>query len=294
MMLPEISLPSRVNQRCDFSGIDSVEYCPNLEHFHSYPHQIEYQYNSRGFRDNEWPGNQSALRQAIWCLGDSFTVGIGSPRHHTWPATLQEVTKKRTINVSMDGASNNWIARQATSILETIQPDFLILHWSYLHRREGLNSLDKNARYGFFIHYENVRGPDWPNISCIEQFSELPVHIQNELLHDHDQSWRQSLNDDQLRLWHIKSDIQQDIANTQQCIDLVEKIATKSVLIHSFIPGSVIGFEDELHAKIKTRFPLIQQFDCLDLARDGHHYDLKTSQYFVDLILQEMNRWESI
>jgi hypothetical protein len=36
----------------------------------------------------------------------------------------------------MDGASNDWIARQATEILNEIQPDNIVIQWSYSHRRE--------------------------------------------------------------------------------------------------------------------------------------------------------------
>ena len=55
MILPDFLLPSRVNKRWEFSGIDSIEQCLDKNHFKNYPHPITYSYNSRGFRDNEWP-----------------------------------------------------------------------------------------------------------------------------------------------------------------------------------------------------------------------------------------------
>jgi hypothetical protein len=36
----------------------------------------------------------------------------------------------------MDGASNNWIARRAKHILDTVDPCHMVVHWSFLHRRE--------------------------------------------------------------------------------------------------------------------------------------------------------------
>jgi hypothetical protein len=286
MILPDFVCPSRVNQHWKYSGVDSPDLCLDKKHFNSYPYAIEYVYNSRGYRDQEWPTQLNQLKDAVWCIGDSFTVGLGSPVEHTWCYILQQQTGQRTINVSMDGASNNWIARQAQNILTEICPEMLIIHWSYLHRREGLQSLEETKKFIFFMHYENVREPDWPNISQIEQFTELPTHIQNELLSGHDRSWRQDITDDQLRLWHIKTDVQQDIDNTQQCIDLVEQHAAECQLIHSFIPGS----GRRLHTEFQTRFPMIDDFDCLDLARDGHHYDIKTSEYFVQQIQQVLNQ----
>lgn len=290
MILPDLVLPHLSNQTFAHTGIDSQAHCRDLEHFLSYAYDIVYNYNSRGFRDTEWPNTVEQLKKSIWCVGDSFTVGIGSPRDHAWPCVLQQATGIPTINVSMDGASNNWIARQARAILTEIQPEIMIIHWSYLHRREGLPLLDNTEKYKFFMHYENVRGPDWPDISKIEQFSELPAHIQDELLSGHDRSWRQNITDDQLRVWHIKSDLQQDLDNTQQCIDLVEQDAADCQLVHSFIPGSGRAFYDRFHAG----FPVIDDFVCLDLARDGHHYDIKTSEYFVQQIQQVLNRWDAI
>jgi hypothetical protein len=281
MILPEFVIPSKVNQVWEYSGIDSPERCPNLKQFESYPHAIEYQHNSRGFRDDEWPED---LFSAVWCVGDSFTVGIGSPRQHTWPWVLQQVTQTRTVNVSMDGASNNWIARQAWHILKSIQPQALIIHWSYLHRREGLTSLSANKKYGFMQHYNEVKKSDWPEIYEIEQFSLLPVQVQHELMTQHNRDWLQDTSDDDLRLWHIRTDIQKDIDNTRDCMALVDANVHETQLVHSFIPDFAIGYQKEFFRQVSSTNAIIQDFDRLDLARDGHHYDVLTSQYFVERI----------
>jgi hypothetical protein len=136
MILPDFILSSRVNQEWEYSGIDSAEYCMDKKHFDSYPYQVNYKYNSRGFRDEEWPTDINELKQAVWCVGDSFTVGIGSPVEHTWVYQVGRQLNKKTINVSMDGASNEWIARKVLQIQETISPDLIIIQWSYTHRRE--------------------------------------------------------------------------------------------------------------------------------------------------------------
>lgn len=290
MILPQVILPQLKNQCLDTTGLDSRQHCLNKNHFESFAYPVTYHYNSRGFRDLEWPANQQDLINSVWCIGDSFTAGVGSPFEHTWPWVLQHELQTRTINISMDGASNNWIARQASVILETLQPRVMIIHWSYLHRREGLINLAQKITHMFLLHYENIRDPSWPNITQIEQFSTLPVNIQHELLNQSEVPWRQHINDDQLRLWNIKSDLEQDLINTQKCMEMVENYCDYTKLIHSFIPGSTKGYKPDFDHFIKPKHAMIDEFLPLDLARDGHHYDIKTSRYFVSQIVQILNR----
>lgn len=265
--------------------MDTAENCQDREHFHSYPHHIEYQYNSRGFRDDEWPTDTAELERAIWCVGDSFTVGVGSPINHTWPWLLQQRMGRRTINVSMDGASNNWIARQASQILQQVAPHTMIMHWSYLHRREGFKHIADETKSRFLLHYENIRAPDWPRVTDIEQFSMLPAAIQQELMTQHDQSWRQNVYDEDLRLWQIGTDLRQDITNTLDCVHLVEDQAASTRIIHSFIPDFAVGHEQDFYNSLRTKQIAVSHFRPLDLARDGHHYDIKTAEYFVGQLL---------
>ena len=146
-VLPDLILPSRIDQFWEYSGLDSIDWCKDKEHFRNFPYTISYKYNSRGFRDNEWPSNINELSNSIWCLGDSFTVGLGSCIEHTWPRVLEDKIDTSTINVSLDGASNQWISRRACDIIQTIRPKNMIILWSYLHRREHTDStLDDEAR----------------------------------------------------------------------------------------------------------------------------------------------------
>jgi len=137
VMLLDLVLQTRINQQWNTSGIDSLDNCLNKQHFLKYPHAVEYHYNSRGFRDSEWPDSVKELKNAIWCVGDSFTVGIGSPYEFTWPQVLAKATGRRCINVSMDGASNTWISRRAQQIIKEVSPKQMVVLWSYIHRRES-------------------------------------------------------------------------------------------------------------------------------------------------------------
>lgn len=251
MILPDFVCPSRVNQCWEYSGIDTFEKCYDRSHFMSYAHKVLYQYNSRGFRDAEWPCDLSNLQSSIWCLGDSFTVGIGSPVEHTWPYVLQEHARTRTINVSMDGASNNWISRKALQIIKDVEPKHLVIHWSYISRRE----------------------------------QSLPSFIKDKIQTLH-APWNQLQFDDENRkLQSINSTTEQDIENTLACIDLVDSVATSTKIIHSFIPNfTPVGQAKFVQTRVKGT--CIPEFIRLDWARDYHHYDLKTSRFFVEQIMQ--------
>jgi hypothetical protein len=164
MILPNLVLPSFANQTSSYSGIDTYDVCIDKKHFLAYPYEVTYQYNTRGFRGSEWPSN---LDNIIWCVGDSFTAGLGTPYHHTWHQVLENKLNINTINVSLDGASNNWIARKIIDILE-IKPKNLIVQWSYAHRRElkipRLSDEDRRIFYDFGDTYENdIQN----NIDCI-------------------------------------------------------------------------------------------------------------------------------
>lgn len=137
MILPDFIVPSRVNQQWTTSGIDSPELCHDRFYYDNYPHTVEYCYNSRGYRDSEWPDD---LASAVWVFGDSFTVGIGQPAEHTWPYLLSQALGQRVINVSMDGASNPWISRKFVAVASEIKPKLAVVQWSYIHRREHTDS----------------------------------------------------------------------------------------------------------------------------------------------------------
>jgi hypothetical protein len=147
MLLPELFLASRAGVTEYNSGIDSFRECRDKAHYLEYPHPVSYQFNSRGFRDREWPDD---VKSAVWCVGDSFTVGLGSPLDHIWARQVELTCGLPTINVSLDGASNDWIARQACNILLTVQPRNMMIMWSYVHRREDPDSdlSDEDRRIG--------------------------------------------------------------------------------------------------------------------------------------------------
>ena len=282
MILPDLILKTRQNQSWKFSGVDSLEHCRDQNHFKNYPYDVTDQYNSRGFRDTEWPKDLQGLKQAIWCIGDSFTVGLGSPLEHTWPWLLQQQTGIRTINVSMDGASNHWIARKANQIIDKISPTTIIIHWSYIWRSEDLDSskTDEQRRNQFD---DSVFKNDNDNfIKILQQFKDLvsDTKIIHSVIPEFSCVSR-------LSALHIWKQLQgPDWPELPSSIDgfnsLNTGIATELKKFNSYD-----DFND--HFKFLEQYNSLEytvpEFEKMDLARDGHHYDKITATNFVAQLL---------
>jgi hypothetical protein len=284
VILPDFVLPSRVNQCWEYSGIDSPEFCQDKNHFKNYPHKILYQYNSRGFRDHEWPVSVEELQQSIWCFGDSFTVGLGSPLEHTWPYLLQQKTGRRIINVSMDGASNNWIARRAALVQKEINPANSVVMWSYLHRRENENQKNDDEQR----RIQSIKSTDTEDLinlaRCVEiidsdrtvQLS-IPGYAPN--YRRGQEQWNAVRGCD----WPLQ------LPSTAHEMNLLPDFIQTELKEHF-----------KIWADLQTMFELqpvlapiennIINVDKLDLARDGLHFDLITAQRVVDLIINDLNQ----
>jgi len=295
MILPDFVLLSRAGLDEKFTGLDSEEFCVNPTQFAQYPHPVIYNYNSRGFRDLEWPDN---LTDAVWCFGDSFTVGLGSPHSHTWPAVLQRKMHTRCINISLDGGSNQWIARKIVSLSRALMPRCVVVHWSYIHRRESSQSaLTKTLDSHWREFYNKIKDPTWPDCFSVNDFDQLPGFITQEIVEIHAGRAEHALlthrpaagilDDEDRRLYFDpNSNEPADIEDTVNCIARVHELGLK--VIHSFIPGFAT---EPAAAKI---IDCLDQWQCcyvppfarLDVARDGHHYDSATAEFFTDKIIQ--------
>jgi hypothetical protein len=236
-ILSDFIIPQLSGLTLDTTGHDTFKYALDKNHFNNYPYNISYKYNVRGYRDDEWPEN---LSDCIWCVGDSFTSGVGQPYEHIWPQVLAKILKIRTINISMDGASNDWISRKIVRIADIIKPKLIIAQWSYINRRESKITADK-------------------------------------------------LNDYNRRIWYVK-----EIQSSEDVENLIGNIKNglracnnQTTLLNSFIPGFmddayINHFEDEFEKLNALRV----NYEVLDLARDGHHYDILTATNFVDNLMK--------
>jgi|TARA_R110000822_G_scaffold12605_1_gene45458 hypothetical protein len=125
-------------------SMDTLERCLDKAHYLSYTKNISYRHNSKGFRDHEWPED---LSDVVWCVGDSFTMGIGQPFEETWPQVLESKLGKRCINLGEGGCSNDTMSLRIQEICKSHNPKLIVVMWSYFTRRrvDGVDvSHDKN------------------------------------------------------------------------------------------------------------------------------------------------------
>ena len=302
MLLPSFILSSRQNQLFTQSGLDTLEECVDKTHFKNYPYHVEYCYNSRGYRDAEWPDSITELQNAIWCFGDSFTVGLGSPLTHTWSNILQSKCKQRCINVSMDGASNNWIARKILTLLEEINPKLIIIHWSFTHRNEKSNITlsDEDRRiwsdYSFLadsglvsefnslINFINL-------IKQVEQkkqktkiiHSFIPKFFESSFINhpiqveSNDHSIQTQWNNIRGPEWpetpnnQLSTVIQQELKDFGM-YDLIKQYCELSIRLRPYY-------------EFLNTVEYVPELINLDFARDSLHYDIITATNFVDQLV---------
>lgn len=279
VFLPHIRLGSRANQHWTYSGKDSPEQSSS-ESFYRYPHAISYHYNSRGFRDAEWPTLIEDLRSSTWCIGDSFTVGLGVPLQNTWPHLLQHRSGRRCINVSMDGASNEWIVRTAKDIIREIKPERMVLMWSYLSRREDADNTKTDEDRRVWL----TRASDDEDIAnflgCVNDLpADTTCHhflIPNAHVHQN-----------HLGIWNkIKGP---DWPPRPQHLDEFAALPTwltRELKTH--------GVYRKLKRSIAANQTLLQHcaargiimVDQLDFGRDGYHFDVRTAETVVEHVLR--------
>jgi hypothetical protein len=286
MILQDLVLQSKVNLQCRFSGIDSLEKCLNKNYFLSYPHKVDYAYNSRGFRDSEWPESLDELKNAIWCVGDSFTVGLGSPYEFTWPQVLSAATGRRCINISMDGASNTWISRRAQQIVKEVAPTHMVVLWSYFHRREHPDAGLPDDRRIVHSTKSSSYNDDFADfVNCYQHLLNTAVstNIVNGTIP------RAGLLDNQIMLNNWKNI--RDPSWPEQCPQSRSEFFSLPVYIqHELFTSPMIKEQFEM-LFVYNEFVSQHQLTVLsnlDYARDYHHFDLVTSKYFTQEICKKL------
>jgi hypothetical protein len=128
-----VSVPYYNNLTCSTLGLDSLHHCFNVNHFKNWPGGINYQFNEIGFRTrsiNEFTGKE------ILVIGDSFSLGLGCNQSQCWPSVLENLLQYPVLNFSLNGASNDWMARKVQQLLEFFTPRAILFHHTFSHRRE--------------------------------------------------------------------------------------------------------------------------------------------------------------
>jgi hypothetical protein len=95
--------------------------------------QIEYQYNSHGFRTAEFDRQFN-----VACFGCSFTMGTGVYAKDSWPDQLQSLTGLQVANLGHAGSSNDTAFRLAAYYLPLLSPNYAVWLQTDMHRIELL------------------------------------------------------------------------------------------------------------------------------------------------------------
>lgn len=127
-----INIPYYAGLHTDALGMDHRKHCTNTLMFDRHP-AVTYEFNEVGFRTHRVDQIQS---DAILVLGDSFTLGLGVNTSDRYTDMLEQQLSHQTLNFSLNGASNDWIARTLPKLLKLFCPRAIVIHYTFSHRRE--------------------------------------------------------------------------------------------------------------------------------------------------------------
>jgi len=151
---------------------DRFSLCLDKKHFLNYKKEITYKFNKHGYRDDAWPAD---LKDVVWCLGDSATMGVGQTFDEAWPRMLQNKIKKRCLNIGQEGCSNDTIRMRAEFIYRNYKPKNMIVMWSYFHRRR-VNGKDVHSDKSSFGVEADCKNFAY-NFTQVEKLNSNVVHF---------------------------------------------------------------------------------------------------------------------
>jgi hypothetical protein len=133
--------------------------------------------------------------------------------------------------------------------------------------------------------YNNVKDMCWPACPTVDDIDTLPKFVIEEL-ETHNQDWK-FVNDEDLKVHFTRSTNESDLELTVNCIRQVEEQKSGCDVVHSVIPGFCVDeYRREFFKQLPATTKFVPEFEKLDLARDGYHYDVKTATQFVNNITE--------
>lgn len=177
MILPTLIVPKMINKKLEYLSPDTPEDSTNKHQFNSWPSKISYEFNSRGFRDSEWPED---LDKAVWFLGDSVVLGIGQSLPTILCSQFNSITGRTTVNLGVRGVSNHTTAYVAQQVLNEVQPANLVICWSYFYRRPIKDT------YDFLVegHTHSIKSDDVEDMFYFRNLvGHLPTNFKTNIIH---------------------------------------------------------------------------------------------------------------
>jgi hypothetical protein len=196
------------------------------------------------------------------------------------------------INVSTDGASNEWIARTACDAYDLAGPSRMVVMWSYLHRREhpDANLSDHDRR----LHsVRSTMAQDFENFdSCRKQVHAhcadsniIELVIPNFADVDSYLAWKRVRNPN----WQPTVSWPQLLPPTlEEFRDLHPEIVAELRTLHGLDIDKLLEFYT-IQQQIPECSAGVVRVDYLDHARDGHHFDIVTTKWVAKQVQNLLN-----
>ena len=119
------------NQEWYFKNTQNLETRRRLVELGFLDIEINYTYNSHGFRTAEFDREFDVV-----CFGCSFTMGTGVHAKDTWPEQLAAITGLTVANLGHAGSSNDTAVRFALHYLKLLKPKYAVWLQTDQHRIE--------------------------------------------------------------------------------------------------------------------------------------------------------------
>lgn len=105
-------------------------------------HGIVHELNASGFRDMDYRSVSKPGAITIVAIGCSYVFGYGLDTRDTWLWRFADLVEAifscptHCLNLGVPGASNDYVVRQVTEVVETIQPHIILIAFAQKERLE--------------------------------------------------------------------------------------------------------------------------------------------------------------
>lgn len=119
----------------NWSGTDNEENFKNNPNPTYDKDSIIYQYNSHGFRCQEF--DLTCTKPSVLCMGCSFTEGVGVPVNKTWAHHIEKNFPNYAVyNLGIGGGSSDTVARVLYNVGNLLNTKIVFILWPPLFRYE--------------------------------------------------------------------------------------------------------------------------------------------------------------
>lgn len=166
-------------RKCDVNLIYHLPHKTITEYGMDKSGRVSYQFNSLGFRGEEY--NQNA-KKLIYVGGCSYTVGTGLSVDDIWPYRFKELFVKKEksaqeeinlLNFAVGGTSNDYITRILMTQSRQIKPDLIVVYFSHKNRGEYLIDDEVHLiNIGSILKKENINNIPEPQLNYFNYYTD--------------------------------------------------------------------------------------------------------------------------